>query len=307
MATAGNVKLSVKEKAAYTLPGITQEQANKASEVLQENHEHHHIFFNKDGFHNHIVHHILTIWAMNASSGEIQKGYDHNRSYQRSPMPTEKSIVEELHDPAKFMTYLGPEKHFPDFLVFFKGEIDKMGWEEVLQKYVFASDERAEDMYLRMFGGLLHPIIHLGFGVEFRQPAIIAEALAQAACHNNKVGQLLLPVEKAAKERGSKLSKTALQILDEMQADEQIRTAAKFSDGDKLNDGVLGRAGDRTINLLSQYHVKPEELESKTAELLSATAYSTAAAQHPPNAVKYDFFLMYVCPILHGMLRAIQS
>lgn len=34
---------------------------------------------------------------------------------------------------------------------------------------------------LLKFTGFLHPLIHLGFGVEFDQPAIVAEALAQAA------------------------------------------------------------------------------------------------------------------------------
>lgn len=40
-------------------------------------------------------------------------------------------------------------------------------------------------LLLMDFTGFLHPIIHLGFGVEFQQPAIIAEALAQAAVHTN--------------------------------------------------------------------------------------------------------------------------
>ena len=31
-------------------------------------------------------------------------------------------------------------------------------------------------------------MIHLGFGIEFNQPAIIAEALAQAAVHDNEIG-----------------------------------------------------------------------------------------------------------------------
>ncbi|KAJ6150072.1 hypothetical protein N7471_001271 [Penicillium samsonianum] len=36
-----------------------------------------------------------------------------------------------------------------------------------------------------MFAGLVHPIIHLGFGIEFKQPDIAAHALAQASVHKD--------------------------------------------------------------------------------------------------------------------------
>src|SRR3954470_23974897 len=68
MATSSKVKLSIAEHPlAFFLPGITVESANKASELLQENHEKHHIFFNKSGFHNHIAHHLLTTYALGVS------------------------------------------------------------------------------------------------------------------------------------------------------------------------------------------------------------------------------------------------
>jgi hypothetical protein len=36
-------------------------------------------------------------------------------------------------------------------------------------------------MLARLYEGAYHPIIHLGLGIEFQQPGIIAEALAQLA------------------------------------------------------------------------------------------------------------------------------
>jgi hypothetical protein len=109
------------------------------------------------------------------------------------------SIVTDIHNPEKYKTYLGCEKYYHNFLVFFKEEIDQKGWQEVLNEYIFKGDERADDMLVRMFGGILHPIIHLGFGVEFEQPAIIAEALAQAAVHDNWEALHLIESEKAAR------------------------------------------------------------------------------------------------------------
>lgn len=52
MATASKVSLSTADCGEYHVSGITAESAAKASEVLQENHDNHHIFFNRSGFHS---------------------------------------------------------------------------------------------------------------------------------------------------------------------------------------------------------------------------------------------------------------
>ena len=294
MATAGTVQLSTAEAdlPQYSRKGISQEQAKKVSEILQENHDKHHVFFNSEGFHNHVAHHALAQFALNASSDALQKGYNANRAYQRKRQGVDKDLLKNLHDPAKFMQYLGPEEHYATFLQFFKDEIEEHNWEEVLQKYVFAGDERADKMLVLMFAGFLHPIIHLGYGVEFKQPAIIAEALAQAACHSDWIGNYLLPAEEAAKDRSQGSSKSIVQLLDEIYEDKKLSAAPHWSDGNKVRDGILARAPENMIKIAAQYHVNADELDEKTAEMTNAVCYYTAAAQHPPNMVMYDFYFM---------------
>lgn len=51
MATPSKVHVDVNEHPAFYLPGMSEEAAKKTSELLQRNHEDHHIFFNKEGFH----------------------------------------------------------------------------------------------------------------------------------------------------------------------------------------------------------------------------------------------------------------
>lgn len=140
--------------------------------------------------------------------------------------------------------------------------------------------------------GFLHPIIHLGYGVEFRQPAIIAEGLAQAACHEGWIGKYLLPADKAGKENSDKPSKTIVQLLDEIHADKKMNEAAHWDDGNKIRDGIIPRAGQEMIDYAAQFHVKPDELQQKNAEMTNAVCYYTAGAQHPPNMVMYDFYFM---------------
>jgi hypothetical protein len=102
---------------------------------------------------NHIAHHLLTLFALGATPAELKKAYADNASYQRPPGPLEPSIVSDMHDPERFKKYLGKEKYYADFLNFFREELEKKGWEDVLTEYLFKGDERAEDMLVRLFAG----------------------------------------------------------------------------------------------------------------------------------------------------------
>jgi hypothetical protein len=116
--------------------------------------------------------------------------------------------------------------------------------------------------------GFLHPLIHLGFGIEFNQPAIIAEGLAQAAVHSTWIRPLFLESERTARE-SSNPSKTLVQLLQEIQADKELVSAPQFEDANKIRDGILKRAPNQMLKYASQYSVKEEQLEEKTAEMIN--------------------------------------
>jgi len=59
MATSSKVHLSPSQQLVFNVPGISSETANMTSELLQKNHEKHHIFFNSAGFHvRHLQHEV---------------------------------------------------------------------------------------------------------------------------------------------------------------------------------------------------------------------------------------------------------
>jgi hypothetical protein len=181
-----------------------------------------------------------------------------------------------MRKPERFKSYLGQEKYYHDFLVYFQQEIREEGWQGALHKHLFSETEHADDMLVRMYAGFLHPIIHLGFGIEFQQPAIMAEALAQAAVHDNWMAPLFFGCEKAAEESRDKdgSKKTIVQILEECTKDEKLSKAAHFEDGNKIREGILKRAPEEMIKYATQYTVKEGELEEKTAEMINATSMS---------------------------------
>ena len=270
MATAFSIVLSPEETGVFGVQGLTKESAQKASEVLQENHDKHHIYFHGGVFHNHIAHHILTLFALGASPTVIEEQYRHNASYQLPQLPLDDRVVEDLHDPAKYLKYMGDENHYQDYLAFFQTEISKNGYEEVVNEYVLKGDTKADYLLGVMFAGFLHSIIHLGFGIEFHQPAIIAEALAQAATHDPYLNPVLFEAEKLANARkGSNTKKSLAAILDDIQADPKMQGACSFAqDSRAIESGILIRAKEEMTEYCSQYSIDAEELEMRTAEMM---------------------------------------
>ena len=294
METASRVQLTTHEQPAFSLPGFNDpEKAKAASDLLQINHDQFHMFFNNDGFHNHIAHHLLTTYALNASPQDLQHHFDSNKSYQRPRGSYDQAVVAKMQDPAGFIGFLGDEQHYKNFLQLFRQEIEASGWQAVVNKYLFTNDQLASKMLPLTFAGFLHPLIHLGFGVEFEQPAIIAEALAQASIHSDWIQKFFSSARDAADKNRSNTSRSMVELLDEIRNDTELYAAPHWSDGNKIRDGILARAGERMVSYTSQYHIKPGELEEKTAEMINAAAYFTGAAQRKRHAVKFDFFLMH--------------
>lgn len=133
------------------------------------------------------------------------------------------------------------------------------------------SCERIVLTIILLLTGLVHPLIHLGFGLEFNQPAIVAEALAQAAVHDDKLGyDFFLSAEKKTGAVGKASSKSLIQLLNEILENEALATSAQFGDKNKITDGVLRRASQEMLHVASQYTVSEDQVDEKLAEMINA-------------------------------------
>lgn len=151
-------------------------------------------------------------------------------------------------------------------------------------------------------------MIQLMFGIEWQQPAIIAEGLAEAAAHDNIAGEFLAEVEKAAQAKradsgaGSASKSNISEMFEKVSQIDKLRTSAQSKDNKHVYDGVLVRARPEAIDFLKQVAVAEDELEERTAEMFHAIAYvATTAAFNAPDVPKMEFLLMQVAllfPIL---------
>ncbi|KAK0610577.1 hypothetical protein B0T17DRAFT_500544 [Bombardia bombarda] len=299
--SAGTVYLSPETTPGFVhVDGLTQDSADKASELLTLNHELYHTRWNGI-FHNHMSHHLLALWAMGATPDEIQVGWENNKIYQVPLDQFDKAAdspgQQDLKDPVLFEKALGNYSHYVNFLQLFKSELAEKGTPAVIKEYVLKGDARANDILGRMFSDLMHPIIHLGCGIEFQQPALIAEALAQACIHGSWPSTFLLPTEDHVRSNPDTPSKSLLQIINSMRDDPLINyPVSNPASRNKIPDDFLKRVTPgHLVPYLSHYQVKPEpaDLQRKLHEMMLTTAYVVGAAQQPGKHEALDFVTLH--------------
>ncbi|KAK3360973.1 hypothetical protein B0T24DRAFT_539940 [Lasiosphaeria ovina] len=231
----------------------------------------------------------------------------------------------EDHMGTLFNRCLGKEEHYRNFEMFFLNMFKKIGWQATLQKYLLDGGPVADDMLCRVYMGYVHGLIHIGLAVEFRQPRLLAEGLAQAAVHHDGwYTEYLTTAEAAAKE--AKESPLPLSTLVDMaRQDPKISTASSWTfqtqtrrhsgrwamDKEVARDGILANAKPQLVRLAARWRVaSPDKegddayLERKTAELMNTAVYIVAAAQNPPYECTFDFFLLHcaTAAIAHAAL-----
>lgn len=149
------IQLTVKDTPGYThAEGLSEETAKLTSELLTINHDLYHNRWNA-GFHNHITHHLLALYSLGASTDEIREMWDYNEPYQAPVDRGHEDVPDDLDlkDPAVFDQCLGKDVHYVDFLKYFRAEIAEKGTQDVVREYVLKGDERADDIFCRLYTG----------------------------------------------------------------------------------------------------------------------------------------------------------
>ena len=299
-AVALPIRLTPKHLGLFKAAEIAPDVLEGCNGLLEKNHEAYHIFYRDPAFHNHMVHSLLTCLTLGANVQVLQDRYNDLVPIQRAIPKIDEPLLAKLDDAEVFYSTIGQIHQYHTFLEFFKRQITAKGYQKVVLEYVFSRSTVAERMLVQMVEGAYHPIIHIGFGVEFDQPAIVAEALALAASHDRmNIEEVLFAAEKKAAAAGAAASKPKplIELIHDVRANERICTAPVWSDlGHKMKNGVVGRAGDEMARVAAQFRIEAdnkEDLSRRTAEMISVCAYLCGAAHQQGRTRKIDFFLMH--------------
>ncbi|TVY88955.1 Oxidoreductase [Lachnellula willkommii] len=292
---ASRVALSLQQPGLGRISPSTQEAVDAANRLLQKNHDENHIFWRDFNGHNHMAHSLLTTFAMGGSASEIQRAYDDGIPIQR-PMPSlDPDVANSLSDDGKLAAAIGDVSQYSNVLAFFERQIDEHGWKSVLQRYCFSRTSLADAILSRAYEGAYHSFIHIGLGVEFEQPSIIAEGLAQAMADTwSGIPDALLETDKIASSRPAAPARSLVDLLTEARNNDIIYRGPRWDDfAKKMMDGVLGRSRAAILNLAAQFRVDSSNLATRAAEVANCSAYLAGAAQRSHKVPKIDFFFMH--------------
>ncbi|KAJ7446572.1 hypothetical protein FB451DRAFT_788611 [Mycena latifolia] len=177
------------------LPGGTPASAALVADLLHEDFTAHHCFYNDQHFSTHLSHHILSLHDLGTPAERIQAAYDAEAAIQRPLHYHGSPDAANRITKDNWTGSLGKahDSMYPDYLAFFSSEIAKYGVSGALERYVFSPEANGNGalMLSRFVGGLLHPLIQAGFGIEFGQDFMVAEGLAQAALTEPEVASAM--------------------------------------------------------------------------------------------------------------------
>lgn len=255
------------------------------------------MFFRDIAGMNHISHSLLTCLGLGANPQDLRDRYQDEAVSQRPMPPLDEELLERLNDPDVFYENICNKVQYQTFLKFFERKIAAEGWKKVAHEYTFSKTKIAERMLASMFDGLYHPLIHLGLGVEFQLPGLVAEALAQAAANDDShLDKMFNRCEEEATKTATGPDTSLLDLVHKVRASDKIRNAPQWSDlGLKLKAGLVGRACDEFAQVAGQFKIPVDEkaLERRTAEMISVCTYLAGAAQQNGRKTKIDFFIMH--------------
>lgn len=272
------------------------------TELLDRNNKEHDIYFGSNHFHNHFPHALLSQFALGAPESRLKKEWE----LEDYLHPLGKKQPTEITDD-NWKEYIGVHKYYHNYLDYFKEKIAKNGVQTTVLQY--ALDETLLPSFV---SGAVHPLIHVGFGLEFNSDIVVAEGLAEACVHSPAFAPV---VDIAMYSKPSTDKKSLLTIADEIRKDKSFENVVEFKDFPKSDPLLRSKPA---CDAIKDYVMKwsfddtPEGLAKAYSELFELVTHFTVSSAFPPpyiiNDQKYkdkklrpllDFFLMYCHLILN--------
>ncbi|KAL1759648.1 hypothetical protein FB107DRAFT_204680, partial [Schizophyllum commune] len=131
---------SLLRKGLVNLPGAAPQAAALTQRLLQQDFVKHHCFFNEQGFHDHLPHHLLSVLNLGGSAHLLQSIYDAETAAQRSAALGKQSDDVSNITNENRIAHLGKEIAYAGYLRFFGDQIAEHGAEATVERFVFSPE-----------------------------------------------------------------------------------------------------------------------------------------------------------------------
>jgi hypothetical protein len=285
-----HLNLNIKGAFQHASSCANQQNMDLVMKLIQKDADHHHLFFNDEGFHNHLVHQLLADYSLGANRPRLEKAYEDNAIFQCPKRLAQSDFLWNS------LQCLGNENYYTSYLNFFQEEVQKKGVKRCIEYYIFEQDPKL-GLFSRFIAGVYHPIIHLGYGIEFNYPLMVAEGLAWIAVHKPRSNQFFEPIKENKHALQSDSSSTALEIILSVHQDSRLDGIAHWTDDNKYTT-VINKASDLLQEYCRQWPVSAlldgkNSLRERATELQILAASMYAGSYRPGDETILDFFLMH--------------
>ncbi|KAJ6627709.1 hypothetical protein B0H10DRAFT_358150, partial [Mycena sp. CBHHK59/15] len=283
----------------------------------------------------------LSLHDIGAPAKWIQLIFDKDAGIQRALRPNGTTVLgPNKITEANWTSRLGEASAYPDYLDFFSSQVAAHGVSAVLERYVFSPEANGNGsmMLVRFVGGLMHPIIQAGFGIEFGHDFVVAQGklvatpsyqssfltwcrgLGQPAV-TAPAGTSVMDMPAAVPEINTGLSTSMLALLREVYESERL-TPMPY-EAESINPQRLAawmRSNpERATEIRKIYSrwtfdvgdgAEPEQFAKKTEECLWQATLPLGATGKAGGKPRMNFFLMHFLTgslFLHVVLGAVHN
>lgn len=111
---------------------------------------------------------------MGANAELLDAAYETHKTHQAAAFASPGPI-----DSENFADHIGDSEYYQAYFAYFSNEVLTKGTSKTLEDHIFVKEVNYEgkkiEMLKRFLGGLLHPAIHVGYGLEFGLPSMTVE------------------------------------------------------------------------------------------------------------------------------------
>ncbi|KZV92162.1 hypothetical protein EXIGLDRAFT_647560 [Exidia glandulosa HHB12029] len=292
-------------RGVLNLPGITPQSRAYAQELLDRDFREHHCRYGP-GFHNHLPHFLLAAYDLGAPPSVLNAIYAKDAKDLR-PFELEGSNDLKV-DRSNWKTHLGDEKAYAAYVAFFTNEVQSNGVAATIKAFVFSlsANEGEAKMLLRLIAGAAHPLIQIGYGLEFDNASLVISGLAQTAIHSDVIPELytdILRDPSAPFLSSSTPSLSLFAVLREFYASSVLVPVMPYDPDALLSKRRTDAFGDGSraaeiVKIASQWTLPPsspaEFWEEKLEEVLWAVILLLFGTSKPGRKYRLDFFVMHM-------------
>ncbi|KAI0152236.1 hypothetical protein F4776DRAFT_600727 [Hypoxylon sp. NC0597] len=258
--------------------------------LLKANHVNHAILYHNLEFHNHMPHILGSAYLLGADVQQLHKIYDAEAQELESWEPSPAEITQD-----DWKDFLGDPRYQRAYVDFFEDALalrHNYQWKGVVEEYLY---EGKEPLVNCLFGGLGHPLIHLGYAYELDSREIGIEALGMAATQYNFLHKY---IDDPSYSKPSPIkSSSPLELFHKLANDHRLDGAFKESGAENIEP--LFREHEDIV--LEYWNAWTLDDPVKDFQLSQEAAVDVVIATVPPGTHSYNFYTCHILTTSHAV------